>query len=238
MQLSVVIPAYNEAHCIQKTLSEMLVFCAKQTWSCEIIVVDDGSTDDTTKLVQKIIASNDHKTQICLFTLPKNSGKGAALRVGIKNTNGEIIQLLDADLSYSLNYISNSMKQINNGADFVFGKRDIRKSYFFNRQIASVSFNFLVEKMLQFEFSDTQCGFKMCRGSIARQLFPKITINRFAYDIELIALAHAWNLRIKRIYVEMNVTNKSSVNLARDAPKMAIDLFRVWWRLHTKTYTK
>lgn len=217
MKLSVIIPAYNEEKRIVKTLEEVQTFL--KDFDHEIIVVDDGSSDAT--------ASH------AFISYPLNMGKGYAIKKGVEQAQGDLILFIDADNATPIEELAKFLKI---DADIVIGSRYLPESRIERKQSALRIFigrmgNLAISLLIIKNIKDTQCGFKLFKKSIAKELFSELQTYRFGFDIEILARAQKKRLKI----IEMPVTwlhhNNSRVRPIRDAAKTLSDLIKIWWRL-------
>lgn len=230
MMYSVVIPAYNEERNISSTLKKTRRFMEEHDIDYEIIVVNDGSSDRTAGIVDEIIREKS-TARIKMVNLGAKSGKGNAVRNGVKAALGDYIFFTDADLPYSVEAFSDAIACFRDKkADIIVGSRYSKGSameYGILRRIASRLFSNLVQLVLSFKIPDAQCGFKAFKKAIAKDLFEKLTITGFAFDDELLYMAKKRGLKILCIPVSMRKLDESSINLFLDSIKMIIDLFRI-----------
>lgn len=228
--ISIVIAAYNEEKRIVPSLSRVKEYLTGQDMDYEIIVVDDGSTDRTSKMVTDLTTDIPH---LRVISYEMNRGKGYALRKGVLASNGEIVLLTDADLSTPMEELSRLLPLIyNNECDIVIGSRalalsEIIKKQPWWRQSMGKIFNKIVRILVLDDFSDTQCGFKIFSGDIARGLFKEARIDRFAYDVEILALAKKKGYRISEVPIKWINSPESKVNPVRDSLQMIFDLLRI-----------
>lgn len=225
-RLSLVIPAYNEAARLEATLAGATAYLSTHQRSYELILVDDGSTDATLEVATRAAASDEH---IRVFANATNLGKGAAVRRGIANSTGSVVGFTDADLAYALDYIEPALTALNDGADLVLGQRDLpaAKAYSMPRLAATHVFNSVVERTLRLGVVDIQCGFKWARGDVGRELFRELTVDGFAFDVELLWLARAWGLRVDTVPVAMRASDRSAVRLVQDGATMLREVVRL-----------
>lgn len=225
-QLSLVIPAYNEAARLDATLATASAYLKAHHPSYELIIVDDASTDDTLHIATRAAANDEH---VRVFASPTNLGKGAAVRRGIANSVGAIVGFTDADLAYALDYIEPALAALGHGADLVLGQRDLpaAKAYSMPRLAATHVFNSVVERTLGLGVVDIQCGFKWARGDVGRELFRELTVDGFAFDVELLWLARAWGLRVDTVPVAMRASDRSAVRLVQDGATMLREVARL-----------
>jgi dolichyl-phosphate beta-glucosyltransferase len=228
-------PAYNESQGIQTTLSRLLAFFDRVGVDIEVIVVDDGSRDDTRSFVKRAAAADP---RVIDAGLDENRGKGAAVREGLKLAHGRVVAFTDADLPYGPEKILEGKERIEAGADFVAGARDLatldsRRDYPLPRRVASYVFGRFVAAVLGTKIEDSQCGLKLMRYDVAKAFADALTIDRFAFDVEMLLLARSWGLKVERLPVSMTHMAPSSVQLTRDALDMARDVARLAARRRT-----
>jgi dolichyl-phosphate beta-glucosyltransferase len=231
MQLSVVIPAYNEARRIGPTLQRVLNYLrgCYGVGGFEIIVVDDGSDDGTSAVVEEFAAQ---APEARLIRLPHNEGKGAAVRAGMMAANGEAVLFTDADLSTPIEEVDSALKLLADGSDVVIGSRALAGSRILvrqNRLRESLGrlFNYLVRAMLRIPFRDTQCGFKLFRREAAHNVFQRTRINGFAFDVEAILIAMQLGYAVREMPVHWINDPESKVTLLRHPARMLADLWRL-----------
>lgn len=228
MHLSLIIPAYNEAERIGDTLEKAAAYFAKQPYVAEIVVVDDGSTDATSQLVEEY--AKECPVTLLLETLPENRGKGYAVRTGIlQRATGSYRFFYDADASTPIEELDKCMPLFDAGADIIIGSRalpdsviQVRQAWY--REHMGRCFNML-EKMLGLTvFKDTQCGFKGFTAAAAECCFSRQTIERFSFDAELLYIAQKHGLKTMELPVKWLNSPKSRVNPLTDATRMFFDL--------------
>jgi len=235
MRLSVVIPAYNEASRLPSTLSEIVGYLRRHREWCpaEVIVVDDGSADDTSAVIRRAAAA-DGVTIACRCHA-SNHGKGAAVRSGFRSSRGEHVLLSDADLATPITEIARLAGAAPLGV--AVGSRAVDRSRIERRQplhrdVMGRVFNVAVRCLAIGGISDTQCGFKLFHGDLARNLAAVQRIDGFAYDVELLARARRWGCDIKEISVQWSHVEASRVKPVRHSSEMFLDLLRIsLWRL-------
>ena len=226
IDLSVVIPAYNEASRLGETLARVLAYLERRGTTFEVLVVDDGSADNTVEVAQEF----SHRG-VWVLELARNRGKGAALRHGVVASSGEMVLLCDADLSTPIQE-SERLEPRLREADVVLGSRSVEGSRIEvhqppHRELMGKLFNLLIRLLGFGAFKDTQCGFKLLRGEVARELFPVLGVERFAYDVELVWEAQRRGLRIVEVGVEWHNSPVSRVRPWQDAPQMFMDVLRI-----------
>ena len=230
--LSLVIPAYNEATRIRKSLDRAFEYLTAASYTSEIIVVDDGSHDSTSEVVRA------NYPAVKLITLKKNQGKGAAVRNGMLEASGEVIVFTDADFSTPVYELAKVLNSLNNGADVCIGSRALDETMIklhqpFYREAMGKTFNKMVQMMLFSGIKDTQCGFKAFTKNSVDAIFTRAKINGFGFDVEILYLARKSGLTIDQVSVEWYNDQRSTVNPIKDSILMIIELFRIK-RLHKK----
>jgi len=227
--LSVVVPAYNEEERIGDTLSSLLAYLQARAFPYEIIVVDDGSRDRTSQVVESAIRELDNAR---LITYQPNRGKGYAVRQGMLASKGDVAVFTDADLSTPVTEIQVALEHLQSGFDIVIGSRALAESKISRyqpqyRRVASRIFNFLRDGIVGADisrFKDTQCGLKAFRGPVARELFGLLRIDAFIFDVEMLYVAIKLGYRIHEMPVHWTDMPGSKVRLVRDTARMFRDL--------------
>jgi dolichyl-phosphate beta-glucosyltransferase len=228
--ISIIIAAFNEEKRIIPSLLKIKEYINKQNIPYEIIVVDDGSTDHTHTVVRDLIKDIPY---LKVIHYAPNKGKGHALRTGVLASKGEIILLSDADLSTPIEELSKLLPLIyNHKCDIAIGSRalalsEIVKKQPWWRQSMGKFFNKLVKALVIEDFKDTQCGFKVFRGDIARNLFKEAQIDRFAYDVEILAIGKKKGCKIVETPVRWINSPESKVNPVKDSLQMFGDLLKI-----------
>jgi dolichyl-phosphate beta-glucosyltransferase len=228
--ISIIIAAFNEEKRIIPSLLKIKEYVTRQDLPYEIIVVDDGSTDSTHTVVRDLIKDIPH---LKVIHYVPNKGKGHALRTGVLASKGEIILLTDADLSTPIEELSKLLPLLReNKCDIVIGSRalalsEIVKKQPWWRQSMGRLFNKLVKALVIENFKDTQCGFKVFRGDVARSLFKEAQIDRFAYDVEILAIGKKRGCKIVESPVRWINSPESKVDPIRDSMQMLFDLLKI-----------
>jgi dolichyl-phosphate beta-glucosyltransferase len=227
--LSIIIPAYNEQARLPPRLGHVLDYLRLNYPSFELIVVDDGSSDDTVAVVEAVLAG-EHRAR--LITYEPNRGKGYALRRGALASTGQYVVFTDADLSTPIEEVPRALACLCQ-ADIVIGSRrlpasDIRRHQPLYRRLASDIFRWMRIGLVGLrQVADTQCGFKAYRGALARQLFARAQVDRFMIDVEVLYLAERAGLRIIEMSVRWNDAPGSKVRLWRGLVNTLRDLLRI-----------
>jgi dolichyl-phosphate beta-glucosyltransferase len=232
MRVSLVVPAFNEERRLPGTLSRIgdyLRDAGESGW--EIVVVDDGSSDRTAEVARESAPAAGVPVEVVV--LPRNRGKGAAIRAGVARTRGERVLVSDADLSTP---IEEWPRLRDAGAPVAIGSRALdermvrRRQAWYRRTLGKL-FNRLVRVLSVPGIRDTQCGFKLFDGDAARALFAEARIDRFAWDVEILALARARGLTIAEIPVLWFNSPESKVSVFRDLVPTLRDLLKIRWRV-------
>ena len=218
--LSVVIPAYNEAQRIEPSLERIRLYLASRDEAIEIVVVDDGSSDGTSAVVEREIPRfSDSGLELRLLGDGRNHGKGAAVRVGMLAAKGDIVLFSDADLSAPIDELPKLVDPIRAGeVDIAIGSRALDRSLVgvhqsVAREVAGRVFNLLMRALTGMPFRDTQCGFKAFRAEAAREVFGRVLIERFGFDVEALYVARKFGYSIREVPVIWNNVEGSTVGL-------------------------
>ncbi len=239
MVYSLVIPAYNESSRIRPTLDEILRYTGEQKWDAEILVVDDGSRDDTAAIVREYARAHP---QIHLVQNPGNRGKGYSVRNGMLHARGDICLFTDADLSSPIAEAEKLFDAIHQGADIVIGSRWLRAELQTERQplyrqAFGRIFNILLRLVLGLHFRDTQCGFKAFRREAAQRIFPLQRIERWGFDPEILFLARRMSFRTVEVPVVWAHSEGTRLHPFRDGLRMFGDVMRIRWSALTGAYS-
>jgi dolichyl-phosphate beta-glucosyltransferase len=235
---SFVIPAYNESVRIRPTLHALLRHVQEQHWDAEILVVNDGSTDDTAQVVREF--GKEHP-QVLLVENPGNHGKGYSVRNGMLHAHGDICLFTDADLSSPITEAQKLFDAINQGADIAIGSRWLRTELQTERQplyrqAFGRIFNLAQRIILGLNFADTQCGFKAFRKDAAQSIFPLQKIERWGFDPEILFLARRAGMQIEEVPVLWAHSEGTRLNPLRDGLRMFVELLRIRWNAMTGDY--
>jgi dolichyl-phosphate beta-glucosyltransferase len=230
--LSIIIPAYNEEALIASTLDSLQTYLLARPEHFEIIVVDDGSQDKTVASIQdwKNRSGND----VRLLVNQQNMGKGFSIRRGVLESRGRYLIFIDADLPYELYAIDDFLKALRNGCDLAIGSRVLPGSEVKGvpviRYAAGQVFSWMVQAVLFKGLPDTQCGFKSFTSVAAKEIFRRLTIGGFGFDVEMLFVARKLKFAIEPIAVHMiEHRHRSRVRLFMDSLKMFSNLFMVRW---------
>ncbi|MGA9717397.1 MAG: dolichyl-phosphate beta-glucosyltransferase [Acidobacteriaceae bacterium] len=237
-QYSIVIPAYNEAARIERALS-CVSGCIRQSgWDAEVLVVDDGSADNTAALVESW--AREHP-EVRLIRNGRNRGKGYSVRNGMLRAAGEIVMFTDADLSSPIEEAELLFAAIAEGADvaigsrWLIGKRIVHKQPLY-RRIFGRCFNALTRTIMRLPFADTQCGFKAFRREAAQLVFGLQRIERWGFDPEILFIGMKRGLKIAEVPVTWGHDERSRISYLRDGMQMLLELVFIRWNALTGRY--
>jgi dolichyl-phosphate beta-glucosyltransferase len=238
-QYSIIIPAYNESARLGATLDRVLNYVSSEQWDAEIIVVNDGSRDNTADLVRQYATTNPH---LRLLHNPGNRGKGYSVRNGMLNASGEILLFSDADLSAPIEEAPKVFEAIHAGADVAIGSRWLRpelqtQRQSLLRQFYGRAFNVALRVVLGLNIKDTQCGFKAFTRSAARKIFPQQQIERWGFDPELLYLARKSGMKIAEVPVAWAHVEGTRISPLRDGLRMFGEVLKVRWNAMTGKYS-
>lgn len=222
MKLSIILPAYNEENRIKPTLAALSEYLELFAPGYEIIVVNDGSEDKTRDAVREV-----QTPKIMLLDLPKNFGKGRAIREGAASASGDVKVYTDADLAYSPRYILEAVKLLNAGADGVAGSRAFAGGYPLYRRAFSHTFSYFAHKSFNLPY-DTQCGFKAFTARAAREIFSRATADDYTFDVEVLLIAQKMGFRVDELFVVADYREGSKVRPVHDAAKMMAGLYKIY----------
>ena len=226
MDISLVIPAYNESGIIMDTIQTVSARLAELTAEYEVLIVDDGSTDGMAELVR---GCGDPRVRLEGYA--SNRGKGCAVRTGMLAAQGDLILCTDADLAYGVDVFAGLLERLRTGeADLVIGSRRIGgegyKNYPPLRILMSKCFGLLSHMISGLPY-DTQCGIKAYRRQAARDIFSRCTTDGFSFDFEVLMWADKLGLKVEQFPVSVINFRESKVNVIRDSARMFRDVFRI-----------
>jgi dolichyl-phosphate beta-glucosyltransferase len=228
MKCDVIIPCYNEAERLPATLQHLDAYQGEH--QLHIIIVDDGSVDDTVDIAQQA----DIKHSVTIIKVQCNKGKGYALKQGVLSSTAPYVLLYDADAATAIGNIDIFFDEINNGADIAIGNRTLIKNQVemtWHRRIIGRVYFYITKPLLP-KIQDAACGFKLLKGPLAVDLFSTMTINRFAYDVQLLHLAKKAKFTIKEIPVVWNDVAGSKVNIINDGLESLYQIIKLYLRKH------
>ncbi|HVM32467.1 MAG TPA: dolichyl-phosphate beta-glucosyltransferase [bacterium] len=232
--LSVVIPVYNEQNRIGRTLEESLAYLKAKRLKAEVILVDDGSSDATVRVMEDFRRKKKAQKLMTILKHPVNRGKGAAVRTGVSQAQGKIVLYMDADNATPLAEIEKLMPGLKRGFEVVIGSRATDRSQvkihqpLYRQAIGRVG-NLLVQLLATPGLWDTQCGFKAFSHRAAKAIFPLQTIERFGFDVELLFIARKKGFQVLETSVQWFDAPGSKVNALRDSIRTLAELFLIRW---------
>jgi glycosyltransferase involved in cell wall biosynthesis len=228
---SFVIPAFNEQERIGASLQKIVDYIARQGWRAEVLVVNDGSRDNTAEVVSQYARKHP---EVRLLENPGNRGKGYSVRAGMLQAAGDVVLFTDSDLSTPISEAGKLFASLSAGADVAIGSRWLhsvlqtqRQPVY--RQLVGRAFNLLLWVLLRLNYRDTQCGFKAFTRRAARTLCSMQQIERWGFDAELLFLARKLGLRVTEVPVEWAHDHRSKIRVFRDGFHMVADLLIVRW---------
>jgi glycosyltransferase involved in cell wall biosynthesis len=227
--LSIVVPAYNEARRLRDTLERLCQFKELRPYSIELMVVDDGSTDQTVAIISQFQG-------IRLVRNDRNHGKGFTVRHGVLEARGEFVLFTDADLSTPIEEVDKLLSALqSSGADAAVGSRALKRELIgihqpLFRDMAGRFFNLLVRAFTGLRLHDTQCGFKLFKRRSTRRAFERMRVEGFGFDPELLFLIERGGGRVVEVPVRWNDNPATKVRFLRDSTRMFLDLIAIHWR--------
>ena len=228
---SIVIPAYNEGARLGPTLEKVLAYIAQHGCDAEVIVVNDGSRDNTADIVREMAQTNP---SLRLVENPGNHGKGYSVRNGMLHAQGRVVVFSDADLSSPIEEIPKLLQAISHGTDIAIGSRWLKSELQtqrqpLHRQIFGRIFNLLLRLTLGLQFKDTQCGFKAFRRRAVQTIFPLQRIERWGFDPEILFLARKFGFTVQEIPVEWGHSGGTRIHPLIDGSRMFMEMLRIRW---------
>ncbi len=221
--LSIIVPAYNEQSRIENSLRRIQEYINEQTYDAVVLVVSDGSTDETVDIVQSFSAQ-DSRFQVYHYS--PNRGKGCAVRTGMLMSEAEWLLLCDADLAAPIEEVE---KLFSANTPIAIGSRALNRRQMeikqpFLRRTAGKMFNFVVQLLAIRGLQDTQCGFKLFSNEAAKAIFSRCRLDGYSYDFEALMIGRALGYAISEVPIRWEHQEGSKVNLLRDGLKMIKDL--------------
>jgi dolichyl-phosphate beta-glucosyltransferase len=229
IDISIVIPAFNEGHQIEATVNNIQRYLSSVGYKYELIIVNDGSTDNTVELVNALARTNRN---IKLLDFAVHKGKGFAVKSGILEANGDYAFFYDADSSVHIKEIDRLLKLLQNGYEVVITSRYLDKKNFKNyrpklRSWLSKIYNYIFQILIIKGIKDTQCGFKGFKKQFIKEIFKRQSLNGYAFDIEILYIAKKNGYKIKEIPIDWYSSSGSKVNIWKDSIYMFFDLIKV-----------
>lgn len=234
MHFSIIIPAYNEEERLKESLDKIHSYLNAKFFKYEVIVVNDGSTDNTK---QSALSSSLYQTgKLKLLTNSQNKGKGFSVKKGILESKGNFVLFSDADLSTPIEEVEKLFKYVNSGYDIAIGSRsikgaDIRVHQPVYRELMGRFFNLIVKTVALKGIVDTQCGFKLFKSEVAKEIASRMQINGFSFDVEMLYLGKKIGYSVKEVPIVWINSPASRVEVFKDSLKMFSDVLSIK-RLH------
>ncbi len=230
-RLSIVIPAYNECLRIEGTLTRVMECISREAWDAEVLVVDDGSSDETPDIIQRWMTLHP---RLHLIQNPGNRGKGYSVRNGLLQAAGEIVMFTDADLSAPMEEASRLIAAIQEGADVAIGSRWLDRARQTHqqplyRQFFGRCFNAITRGVMGLPFLDTQCGFKAFRREAAQVIFRLQRIERWGFDPEILFIARKLKYTVREVPVTWGHDERSRMSYLKDGLKMLEEMAIIRW---------
>ena len=228
--LSVILPALDEARRLPPYLQSVRTYLDESfRQSYEVIVVDDGSRDETAAVIERLASQ---WPQLCLLRHAQNEGKGSAVRTGVLAAKGELLLFADADGAAPIEEHARLAAAIAQGADVAIGSRlapdpAIRRSRDWYRGLAGKAFASVARRLLRIPVLDTQCGFKMFRAPAGRRLFEALMETRYLFDLELLVLAQRFGLRVVEVPIHWHEVPGGHLHPLRELPRLVAGLWRL-----------
>lgn len=228
IKFSVILPAYNEADCLAKSLDTVKAYLDSTGESFEILLVDDGSTDTTLAIAEK---SMTHIPELRVLPDTSNHGKGYVVRKGMLAAKGDYRLFCDTDLAVPVHQLALLISKMDKGYDIAIGSRylhqDSPKHTVWYRRLMGWGFNLFVRSLTSLEYKDTQCGFKCFSAKSAEAIFSRMTLIDFGFDVEALWLAQQMKLKVIEVPIDWWSKKETKVSLFRDSLRMIEDLWYI-----------
>lgn len=230
IQLSAIIPVYNQERKISILLAKVKEVLNSTSLNYELVIVNDGSCDNTLEVLQK---EEKLDSRVRVMSYPQNKGKGYAIKTGVMQTHGNVVLFVDGDLDISPSLIIKYVKELENCDLVIASKRHplSKVNAPISRKVLSRIFNLVVRIATGIKLKDTQSGLKAGNGDVLRTIFNVMLITRYAFDVELLAIATALNLSIKEMPIEITLDRRFKF---LDIVKMFIDVIVISYRFRVK----
>jgi glycosyltransferase involved in cell wall biosynthesis len=225
--LSIIVPAYNEEHRLPHALEQIFAFLQEQSYTAEVLVVENGSTDRTYKIASEF--ANQHSNLYILQE--KQRGKGNAVRLGMLQSRGEFRFMCDADLSMPIAEVNNFIPPVLNDADIAIASREVKGAVRYNepylRHLTGRVFNSLIRMIVLPGLQDTQCGFKCFRAQVVEEIFRYQTLSGWSFDVEILYIAQRKGYRIREVPIHWFFNADTKISVLNDSWKMFLDLLTI-----------
>lgn len=234
-RVSVLVPAYNEAAGIRQAVREITEALEQLRWDFELVIVDDGSSDGTRSVAAGLVQRHP---RLRIAGLPRNLGKGAALRHGFSAATGDYIAFLDCDLELNPRQLHTLFERLQREqADLVIGSKrhpESRVEYPWHRRLVSTVYFWLVKWLFGLPIQDTQTGLKLFRREVLAAVLPRMLVKRYAFDLELLAIAHRLGYRIAQAPVVLETKRFHRRIRWLDLLHTGWDTLAVWYRMRLR----
>ena len=225
--LSIIIPAHNEERRLPQTLEQVLVFLKEQTYTSEVLIVENGSSDRTFEIAQEFASKHPDLRVL----RESRSGKGLAVRRGMLEARGEYRFMCDADLSMSIDQVNTFLPPLSGDVDIAIASREapgaVRDGEPSYRHIGGRVINFAIRMLILPGLQDTQCGFKCFRAGAAEQVFTRQTLSGWSFDIELLYIARRLGLTIRELPIHWRFGAGTKLRAVGDALRMLRDIIKI-----------
>ena len=234
--LSIIIPAYNEATRLPESLEKINTFLDRQPYSAEIVVVENGSSDNTFEIANEMRAT----IQNLVVVHENQRGKGWAVKRGMQIAKGEYRFICDADLSMPIEELPRFFPPQLENAVVAIASREAPGAVRYNepgyRHFIGRIFNWMVRMLILPGLQDTQCGFKCFRADVVEKVFPLVTISGWTFDVEALFIARRLGYKIEEIAIPWYYNSHSNIRVFRDSLQMGTDLIKIRWKSLTGKY--
>ncbi|MEE3234028.1 MAG: dolichyl-phosphate beta-glucosyltransferase [Candidatus Latescibacterota bacterium] len=239
MDLSIIVPAYNEEKRIGFTLGKTREFLEQRSWRYELILVDDGSRDQTVQVIQETAAGWD---EIRIVQNVRNRGKGFSVRRGLEVARGRFVGFMDADYKTDISALDEVMIHLENNVEAVIGDRTLKATEILAgrsvlREFGSKTFKTFLRFLMGIRgFEDTQCGFKFFREDVMRQVFSLQKVEGYMFDVEILLILSRMNSEVRKLPVEWSYDADSRFNVISGTFKNLTELAGIRWRHRNGRY--
>ena len=222
--LSVLIPCFNESEILEQTFKTVNKYLIDRKLKFEIIFINNGSTDNSIDILNKIEKENLN----IVVSNKEIKGKGLAIKEGLVLAKFNKILILDADLSVGIDHLTNEVLQTQEVLYIGSRSKGVEVGTPYMRRLAGKTLNQILRKLFKIPFKDTQCGFKFISSNNIKEVANNLSTEGFMYDLDLILSSTKYNVKVEEIPIQYNHNFNSSVSLIKDPVKMALDIFKIY----------